>query len=511
MKIINIRIITIKLIILIIFSIQKYNNINAIDTATTTIQPYQTFIGTYHPVNVSLYEKYHFGSTVIVNRDSEAGGAGTLEDDIQWHCENISVNQIYGMILGHSEHGVYNNSKDTNMYHPLSPAGMLQGAARWSKLSKICPQIRGIYIDDFFNNYIGKKPSKCIECPISNATVYGSNTAGYYCCPWPRDSKGHCTPPSSSSTSTTPLLENCCLTKGTVKNCQGVPSCIRNPKNLLPCPVIEWGVTLSKLKDIKAALQGKTIDINGNVDHNSLATTPNLKLGIVWYTGGEIEVFHDDGVLNVIDQINMWDFTQDATYTNYTNNFIMLRQKVGSTIPIIFGNYVKDSLEGWMSVESVESILMQSIDAYDKGMIDGMYLFSGMQLEKENATKYDLPSKFNTLLFPYFGKCVVTVVDNEHNKHDDGTRQQPVNNVIVEVYFIRTDDKSNTIRETFITSKKTNDVGEIFFDGYAKDDNNKYIIRLKQIAAKEITITLIPQQTIKARMTLLPPPLLYRV
>ena len=134
-----------------------------------------------------------------------------------------------------------------------------------------------------------------------------------------------------------------------------------------------------------------------------------------------------------------------------------------------------------------------------------------MQLEKENATKYDLPSKFNTLLFPYFGKCVVTVVDNEHNKHDDGTRQQPVNNVIVEVYFIRTDDKSNTIRETFITSKKTNDVGEIFIDGYAKDDNNKYIIRLKQIAAKEITITLIPQQTIKARMTLLPPPLLYRV
>ena len=87
MKIINIRIITIKLIILIIFSIQKYNNINAIDTATTTIQPYQTFIGTYHPVNVSLYEKYHFGSTVIVNRDSEAGGAGTLEDDIQWHWD----------------------------------------------------------------------------------------------------------------------------------------------------------------------------------------------------------------------------------------------------------------------------------------------------------------------------------------------------------------------------------------------------------------------------------------
>ena len=173
----------------------------------------------------------------------------------------------------------------------------------------------------------------------------------------------------------------------------------------------------------------------------------------------------------------------------------MLRQKVGSTIPIIFGNYVKDSLEGWMSVESVESILMQSIDAYDKGMIDGMYLFSGMQLEKENATKYDLPSKFNTLLFPYFGKCIVTVVDKERNNvlNDDGTHQQPVNNVIVEVYFIRTDDKSNTIRETFITSKKTNDVGEIFFDGYAKDDNNKYIIRLKQIAAKEITITLIPQ------------------
>lgn len=473
--------------IAIILSIYACSNVYVVAQTQAKIQPYQTFVGTYHPVNISLYEKYHFGSTVIVNRDSEAGGAGTLENDINWHCQNVSVNQIYGMILGHSEHGVYNNTNDTNMFHPLNPAGMLQGAARWSNLSKICPQIRGIYIDDFFNNYIGKKPSQCITCPISNSTVYGSNTAGYFCCPWPLTS-GHCIPPSKINIA----LENCCLTEGSVKKCQGLPSCVSNPKNLLPCNVIDWGVTLTRLKDLKAALQGKSIDEHWNVDHSSLATTPNLKLGVVWYTGGEIEVFHDDGVLNVIDQINMWDFTQNATYKNFTKNFKMLRKKVGPTIPIIFGNYVKDSLEGWMSVESVESILKESIDAYDEGVIDGMYLFSGLQLEKENATRYELPSKFNALLYPYFGRCIVTVTDQNG---------QPVGNVIVEVSFIR-----KPKREMFITSKKTNADGEIFFDGWAKGKNNNYLIRLKQVAAKQKTITLTPQKTVTATVTLLPPP-----
>ena len=145
---------------------------------------------------LSTWEKYRFGSTVIVNRESEQGGAGSLEHDIGWHCNNASVNQIYGMLLGHSEGGVFNNTKDSDIFHPLNPAGILQGAARFSNISKLCPQVRGVFIDDFFNNYIGKRPSKCVSCPASNPNLYGSKSAGYFCCPWPLSNGHHCIPPS---------------------------------------------------------------------------------------------------------------------------------------------------------------------------------------------------------------------------------------------------------------------------------------------------------------------------
>ena len=309
-----------------------------------SVEPYQTFAGTYHPVNLSTWEKYRFGSTVIVNRESEQGGAGSLEHDIGWHCNNASVNQIYGMLLGHSEGGVFNNTKDSDIFHPLNPAGILQGAARFSNISKLCPQVRGVFIDDFFNNYIGKRPSKCVSCPASNPNLYGSKSAGYFCCPWPLSNGHHCIPPSNLDTAK-PNISNCCLTAGTVKGCQDIPNCETNPGNLLPCKIVnDWGITLSKLKDIKGALLGKSIDKNWNVNHDSVATTPYNKLGVVWYTGGEIDVFHDNELLGIIDEISLWDFTQDLTYKNYTNSYALLRKKVGDDIPIIFGNYIKDSL-----------------------------------------------------------------------------------------------------------------------------------------------------------------------
>ena len=146
--------------------------------------------------------------------------------------------------------------------------------------------------------------------------------------------------------------------------------------------------------------------------------------------------------------------------------------------------------EGWMSVESFDSIFAQSVDAYDRGMIDGMYIFSGVHIQYENATRYNIPAKFNKLLFPYYGKCIVTVLDY------DG---QPVKNIVVEVHFLR------KARKSFITAKKTNLDGKMFFDGLAKGENNAYSVQLRRVAAEQATVFLVAQKTVHTSINLFPP------
>lgn len=125
----------------------------------------QGFIGLYHPFkgkvyagtgiyeDEDLYHAYLFGVNGILNAPSY--GECLFKENIENHCQEFDSNLVYGIILPPSERGIANNPKDTKLWEPDSSPGMIQAAARFSKLSLIFPQIRGVIIDDFWANYYG--------------------------------------------------------------------------------------------------------------------------------------------------------------------------------------------------------------------------------------------------------------------------------------------------------------------------------------------------------------------
>jgi hypothetical protein len=129
----------------------------------TTIK--QGFIGLYHPFkgkvyagtgvydDEDLYHAYRFGVNGIIN--DPIYGNYLFKENIERHCQEFDTNLVYGIIRPPSERGVVNNPNDTKLSEPSSPPGMIQAAARFSKLSSIFPQIRGVIIDDFWANYYG--------------------------------------------------------------------------------------------------------------------------------------------------------------------------------------------------------------------------------------------------------------------------------------------------------------------------------------------------------------------
>ena len=66
-----------------------------------------------------------------------------------------------------------------------------------------------------------------------------------------------------------------------------MPRCGVNPENHTACADATGGITLDDMRDIKAALLGKTVDgATGRVDHDSPATTPHLQLqGVFSFRG----------------------------------------------------------------------------------------------------------------------------------------------------------------------------------------------------------------------------------
>ena len=54
----------------------------------------------------------------------------------------------------------------------------------------------------------------------------------------------------------------------------------------------------------RGALQGKTVLDDGTVDHNSEATTPHLRLGIVWYILRGISIHNNSHNLPLILGLN---------------------------------------------------------------------------------------------------------------------------------------------------------------------------------------------------------------
>src|SRR5687768_11704374 len=176
---------------------------------TTSPTRIKGFLGTYHPVKGTAYggwgwkegelmqHAFNFGQNAILVKGSHLGY--TFEENIKNSCQEWDVNKVYAIQLPPSEFGAVNQPKDSDLWKPWEKnPGMIQGAHRFSELSKRCPQVAGVIIDDFFNDY-GK------------------------------------------------------------------------------------AMSFEQLRDLKAALIGKRIDENGQIDHSSRATTPDLKLYIVVY------------------------------------------------------------------------------------------------------------------------------------------------------------------------------------------------------------------------------------
>lgn len=138
-------------------------NSNNQQATLTTIK--QGFIGVFHPFkgkvyagtgiseDEDLYQAYHFGVNGIINDLSY--GAYDFRENIEKHCQEFDTNLVYGIIRPPSERGVVNNPNDTKLWEAESSPGMIQAAARFSKLSTTFPQIRGVIIDDFWANYYG--------------------------------------------------------------------------------------------------------------------------------------------------------------------------------------------------------------------------------------------------------------------------------------------------------------------------------------------------------------------
>ena len=340
-----------------------------------------SFVGTVHPsilpvaggaTSDSVQSFFGFGTTMMYNTDSEGGM--TLRQSAEFHCRNISVNQVSMLIAPPTEGGVISNPADTDPWVPAhSSVGMVQAAARFSQLARsTCPQATGVVIDDFLQQYIGRNDtSGCVNasCPASQPFRYGDSSAGVYCCPH-KNSGGDCDRPAcKAGPSHTDCA--CCLVAGSSEGCQGATRCAGHPQGDKPACPLRPQITLADMKEIKAAVQGKTVRADGTVDHASAPLTPHLTLGIVWYDFelvGNYEWVKQDGLLDVIDVVTPWVWHQSAAATaNYSALISTLREYVGPDMPLFPGVYVKNSAIGWCATESVENLITQTATMYDAG------------------------------------------------------------------------------------------------------------------------------------------------
>ena len=134
-------------------------------TAQTRPNKFKGFLGTYHPVRGTAYggdtgwkegelmqHAFNFGQNAILVKGSHLGY--TFEENIRNSCDEWDVNKVYGIILPPTEFGAVNQPKDSDVWKPFEKnPGMIQAAHRFSELSKRCPQIAGVIIDDFFNDF----------------------------------------------------------------------------------------------------------------------------------------------------------------------------------------------------------------------------------------------------------------------------------------------------------------------------------------------------------------------
>ena len=489
---------------------------------------YVGWIGPYHPSSgrtwpapgvkngTTVWEAFEFGTVCMENALSDGGYA--LKDDIALHCDAWDVNSVYGMLLPPSEGGTLNSPMDTSLYTPLRPAGLVQGAARWSKLAAHCPQIAGVQIDDFLQNYVGTRPytppkpinnTGCAKCPPAAPHVYGDGAAGAFCCSAKPDG-GHCS-----------AGHECCLTPGSSSGCQGVQRCqdragkVANPDNHTACGTKgpHAMLTLQNMQDIKAALRGHAVDpVTGIVDHSSPAKTPHLKLFICWYTHetAKYSWVKDDGLLDVVDGINLWIWEQTTPDPGYTTAVAKARDIIGPDTEMMAAAYLLNSgpCEDWCNIQGFDAILKESITLYDQGQLVGMYLFAGEMLAADycdgdscmNQTewnKWALPAKLQAQYYPYLGQGEVAVTD--------AATGDPLANAVVEVAYGTPIGGGKRVG-AFVTRKLTaSKSGLMKFGGWAgkaKPTPHTVVVSMTGYTTVSHTLQIKAQQTVRIKVVL---------
>lgn len=151
-----------KILILLLCLFLQVGNIAA---QTSAPKRFQGFLGTYHPFKGTTYggdsgwtegellqKAFNFGENAVISQAAYNGY--TFAENIENNCKNWDVNKLYGILRPPTEKGVINQPNDADLLKPFqTEPGMIQGARRFSEISKRCPQLSGVIIDDFYNDY----------------------------------------------------------------------------------------------------------------------------------------------------------------------------------------------------------------------------------------------------------------------------------------------------------------------------------------------------------------------
>ncbi len=365
---------------------------------TPAARKFQGFLGTYHPYKGTAYggaagwaegemlqKAFNFGENAVISQAAYNGY--TFAENVENNCKNWDVNKLYGILRPPTEKGVINQPQDTDLLKPLNiEPGMIQGARRFSEISKRCPQLSGVIIDDFYNDY---------------------------------------------------------------------------PKLL----------TAENLRDIRAALAGKSVNANGQVDHSSPVATPDLKLYAVVYEHQLDRV--DKTVLDLIDGVSFWVWKQNENYQNF-DGFIEKLQKNYPNKEIIAGVYIYNGMQT-PTPASIHHIIERTIDSYAKGKISSLLIFSAVWMSREKSSserwrELALPQFLGRVYYPFLGEAAGRVVDAKTKK--------PVENALVTVTRF-SDGKSLNVTRKFTDAR-----GEYRFGAWVGAKNFVYQINVEKSSYK---------------------------
>ena len=357
---------------------------------TTSLTKFKGFLGSYHPYKGTAYgssgwtegaimqNAFAFGENAVISQSAYNGY--TFAENIENNCQEWNVNKVYGILRPPTEKGVINQPNDSDLLKPFSnEPGMIQGARRFSELSKSCPQISGVIIDDFYNDY---------------------------------------------------------------------------PKLL----------SAEDLRNIKDSLIGKRLDGKGGIDRSSPATTANLKLYIVVYEH-QLNKNVDQAVLDAVDGISFWVWKQNESYARFDDYIAVLRANYPEK-EILAGVYVFSGKV--MTPASVHYLIERAVDHYEKGVVNGLLIFSAIWMSREKITRqrWDelaLPLILNRTYYPFLGEGNGRIVNAKTRK--------PIKGALVTIRRLAAGGKSLLVARKF-----TDDRGEYSFGGWAGRAKRKRVV-----------------------------------